>query len=62
MLPIFPPELLMGARNCAIEYGGIKKGDQVVILTELGTYVDPVVVQALATVCQEVGAEVQASP
>ncbi len=59
MLPIFPPELLMGARNCAIEYGGIKKGDQVVILSELGTYVDPVVVHALATVCQEVGAEVQ---
>ncbi len=59
MLPVFPPELLQGARNCAIEYGGIKKGDQVVILTELGTYVDPVVVQALATVCQQVGAEVQ---
>jgi leucyl aminopeptidase (aminopeptidase T) len=59
MLPVFPPELLQGARNCAIEYGGIKTGDQVVILTELGTYVDPMVVQALATVCQEVGAEVQ---
>ncbi|MBO0822553.1 MAG: hypothetical protein J2P27_01690 [Actinobacteria bacterium] len=59
MLPAFPPELLTGARNCAIEYGGIKKGDQVVILTELGTYVDEIVVMALATVCQEVGADVQ---
>jgi hypothetical protein len=59
MLPAFPPELLRGVRNCAINYGGIKKGDQVVILSELGTYIDPVVVQAQATVCQEAGAEVQ---
>jgi hypothetical protein len=59
MLPVFPPELLQGARNCAIEYGGIKKGDQVVILVELGTNTEPIVVQALAAVCQEVGAEVQ---
>jgi hypothetical protein len=59
MLPTFSPELLAGARNCAIAYGGIKAGDQVIILTELGTYVDPIVVQALATVCQEAGAEVQ---
>jgi 2,5-dihydroxypyridine 5,6-dioxygenase len=59
MLPAFPPELLRGVRNCAIEYGGIKKGDQVVILCELGTYLDPMVVHAQATVCQEVGAEVQ---
>src|SRR5574340_1031933 len=59
MLPAFPPELIRGVRNCAINYGGIKKGDQVVILSELGTYIDPVVVQAQAAVCQEVGAEVQ---
>lgn len=37
MLPAFSPEMLAGARNCAISYGGIKVGDQVVILTELGT-------------------------
>jgi hypothetical protein len=59
MLQAFPPELMRGVRNCAIHYGGIKKGDQVVILCELGTYLDPIVVQAEATVCQEVGAEVQ---
>jgi 2,5-dihydroxypyridine 5,6-dioxygenase len=59
MLPAFPPELLRGVRNCLINYGGIKKGDQVVILCELGTYIDPVVVQAQATICQEVGAEAQ---
>lgn len=59
MLPVFPPELLTGARNCVVNYGGIKAGDQVVILTELGSYVDEIVVMALATVCNEVGAEVQ---
>src|SRR5574340_573702 len=59
MLPAFPPEFLRGVRNCIINYGGVKKGDQVVILSELGTYIDPVVVQAQATVCQEAGAEVQ---
>ena len=59
MLPVFPPELLTGARNCVIEYGGIKKGDQVVILTELGSYVDEIVVMALAAVCDEAGADVQ---
>ncbi|HEX3650781.1 MAG TPA: hypothetical protein VHV49_20340 [Pseudonocardiaceae bacterium] len=60
MLPTFPPELLAGARNCVVNYGGVKAGDQVVILTELGSYVDEIVVQALAAVCDEVGAEVQA--
>ena len=32
MLPTFPPELLVGARNCVVSYGGVKEGDQVVIL------------------------------
>lgn len=59
MLPVFPPELLAGARNCVVNYGGVKAGDQVVILTELGSYVDEIAVMALATVCNEVGAEVQ---
>src|SRR5574340_398039 len=59
MLPAFPPELLRGVRNCVINYGGIKKGDQVVILCELGTSTDPVVVQAQAAICREVGAEPQ---
>ncbi|GEM_PF-2722673 len=55
-LPTFQPELLKGARNMLINYGGIKAGDQVVILCELGSYLDPVVVDVQATVLQEVGA------
>src|SRR5438552_4435925 len=55
-LPTFPPELMRGCHNLLINYGGIKQGDQVVILCELGTYLDPVIVDAQATVIQEVGA------
>lgn len=59
MLPVFPPELLAGARNCAINYGGVKEGDQVVILAGFAPNVDEIVVKALAAVCTEAGAEVQ---
>jgi hypothetical protein len=55
-LPVFPPELMTGCRNLLINYGGIKEGDEVVILSELGTYIDPVVVQAQATVIEQQGA------
>lgn len=56
-LPAFPPELMRGVRNLLIDYGGVKRGDEVVILSELGTYVDPVVVLAQATVLDEIGAK-----
>jgi hypothetical protein len=56
MLPAFPPQLLRGVRNLLIEYGGVKKGDDVVILSELGTYVDPTVVMAQAAVLDGIGA------
>jgi 2,5-dihydroxypyridine 5,6-dioxygenase len=56
-LPAFPPELLEGCRNALVDYMKIAPGNQVVILNELGTYVDPFVIHALATVVQEIGAE-----
>jgi hypothetical protein len=56
-LPTYPPELLAGCRNLLVSYGGIKRGDQVVILSELGTYIDPIVVSAQATIVEEQGAD-----
>ena len=56
-LPAFPPELLEGCRNALVDYMKIAPGNQVVILNELGTYIDPFVVHALATVIQQIGAE-----
>lgn len=56
-LPAFPPELMEGCRNALLNYAKIEPGNQVLILNELGTYVDPFVVHALATVIEEAGAE-----
>jgi 2,5-dihydroxypyridine 5,6-dioxygenase len=54
--PAFPPELLQGCRNALIDYMKIQPGNEVVILNELGSAVDPFVVHCLASVTQEIGA------
>lgn len=53
---IFSPELLQGCRNLLINYGGIKAGDEVVILSEIAPSVDPIVVSAQAAVLEQLGA------
>jgi hypothetical protein len=52
---MFTPELLDGARNLVVSYGGIKSGDEVIILAEFG-HCEQAVVDAEAAVCTEVGA------
>lgn len=49
-------DLMRGARNCAINYGYVKKGDKVLVLTD--TKRDFRQAEAIALVCREVGAEV----
>lgn len=59
---MFSNALLQGARNCAVNCGGVKAGDNVLILSLVNDPVYPVddlAVQALATACQEVGARPQ---
>src|SRR5262249_8363573 len=53
---MFTPELLDGARNLIINYGGIKAGDEVIILAEFG-HCDQAVADVEAAVCTEVGAK-----
>jgi hypothetical protein len=54
---VFSPELLQGCRNLLINYGGIKSGDEVVILSELAPSVEPIVVSAQAAVLEQLGAQ-----
>lgn len=49
-------ELMEGARNCAINWGNVKKGEQVLIITD--TDCDILNAEAIAAVCSEVGATV----
>ena len=56
-LPTFPPELTQGCRNLLLDYGGIKSGDEVVIVSELATHIDPMLVSAQAVVIESIGAQ-----
>lgn len=49
-------DLMEGAHNCCINYGNVKKGEKVLIVTDTKT--DFRRVEAVACVCREVGAEV----
>jgi hypothetical protein len=53
---MFTPELLEGARNLVVSYGGIKSGDEVIILAEFG-HADQAVIDAESAICTEVGAK-----
>lgn len=58
----FSNQLLVGARNCVINCGGVESGMNVLILSLVGDKSNPAedqAVHALATVCQEVGAHPQ---
>lgn len=48
--------LMEGARNCAIEWANVKRGEQVLIVTD--TACDLANAEAIAAVCSEVGAKV----
>ncbi|MGQ9824975.1 MAG: hypothetical protein ACUVSK_08255 [Desulfotomaculales bacterium] len=54
--PMKLSELMEGARNCAINWGNVKKGEKVLIITD--TDCDILNAEAIAAVCREVGAEV----
>jgi hypothetical protein len=56
---IFSNATLEGARNCVLSCGGAEKGMDVLILSlvdDISNHVEEKAVQALAAVCQEVGA------
>jgi hypothetical protein len=60
-VPLFSQQLLAGARNCVIDVGGVTEGKRVLILNlvdHLFWPTDELVVQVLAAVAQEAGAEV----
>jgi 2,5-dihydroxypyridine 5,6-dioxygenase len=62
MYGYFSEQILAGARNCLLDCGGVKAGDQVLILSLTGDNANPVdddAVRALAAVCQEVRARPQ---
>ncbi|HEX3650782.1 MAG TPA: hypothetical protein VHV49_20345 [Pseudonocardiaceae bacterium] len=59
---LFSNNLLAGARNCAVDCGGVTEGTNVLILNltnDPRCPVDEFTVHALATACQEVGARPQ---
>ncbi|HWB38402.1 MAG TPA: hypothetical protein VHA75_20490, partial [Rugosimonospora sp.] len=59
---MFSNNLLAGARNCVVGCGAVNEGMNVLILNLTNDPlcpVDEMAVQALATVCQEVGARPQ---
>lgn len=56
MNPMRIADLIEGARNCAINYGNVKKGEEVLIITD--TNCDFRNAEAIAAVCREVGASV----
>ena len=51
-------EMMDGARNCVRGITNIHKGENVLLLVDTSGFADPLVIQALAAACQEVGAEV----
>jgi len=56
MNPMHLADLMEGARNCAINWGDVKKGEKVLIVTD--TACDFRNAEAIAAVCSEVGAQV----
>ena len=59
---LLSPQLLEGARNCVLSCGGIKDGDNVLILNLVDHVywpTDELAVEALSTVAQEAGAHVE---
>jgi leucyl aminopeptidase (aminopeptidase T) len=54
MNPLRIADLMEGAHNCAVNWGNVKKGDQVLIVTD--TACDFGNAEAIAAVCREVGA------
>ena len=59
---LFSNQLLEGSRNCILKCGGVEKGTNVLILNLINDPANPAdetAVHALATVAQEVGANVQ---
>ncbi len=50
-------DLMPGARNCVRNYAFIQEGQRVLIWTDRTGKVDPLVVEAIALACEEVGAE-----
>ena len=53
-------ELMEGARNCVNGFCGIKSGEEALILTSPSRKNDPLVIDALAVACRDVGANVTA--
>ena len=61
-MQIFSNATLEGARNCVKSCGHVEKGMEILILSlvdDISNHVEEKAVQALATVCQEVGAKPQ---
>lgn len=56
MNPLKMAQLMEGARNCAINWGNVKRGEQVLIITD--TACDFRNAEAIAAVCAEAGAKV----
>jgi len=56
MQPMHLPDLIEGARNCAINWANVHKGEEVLIVTDTGC--DFRNAEAVAAVCREVGANV----
>lgn len=56
MNPLRMADLMEGAKNCAINWGNVKRGEQVLIVTD--TACDFNNAEAIAAVCREVGATV----
>ncbi len=51
-------ELLEGARNCVEGFCGMRRGEEALILTDNSGYADPMVVDALALTCRNLGVKV----
>lgn len=58
MISIRVTELLEGARNCVRGLANVQKGDNVLILVDNTSFADPLVAEAMAIACNEVGADV----
>jgi len=56
MKPLHLPDLIEGARNCAINWANVRRDEEVLIVTDTGT--DFMNAEAIATVCREAGAKV----
>jgi hypothetical protein len=58
-MALIPAEVLAGARNCVIEWAGVKEGQNVLILAEISPNVEEIAIEALAAVAEQAGANVQ---